>query len=197
MSIKKSAKEIRSIILENVLLMIERRGLISSDMRHGIFKDFKKDLGIVKDTDNRKLYIIDEIIAIYVFDGTLSSIKDNSAIIDEVVKVKLPVIFISNKFFQKGISGLVKKKPNVEFFEISDFMFDITKYPLVPHHEGLSDEESKEVLKLYSKEEIQQMEYGDKIRVYYGFKVGQVVKIYRNSPVSLRSIAYRLVIPPK
>ncbi len=69
---------------------------------------------------------------------------------------------------------------------------------LVPKHEVLSKEEAEEVLKTLGvkPEQLPKIRADDPIAKEIGAKVGDIVRIIRESPTAGKSIAYRLVIPP-
>ncbi len=69
---------------------------------------------------------------------------------------------------------------------------------LVPKHEVLSKEEAEEVLKTLGvkPEQLPKIREDDPIAKEIGAKVGDIVRIIRESPTAGKSIVYRLVIPP-
>ena len=69
---------------------------------------------------------------------------------------------------------------------------------LVPKHEVLSKEEAEEVLRLLGvrPEQLPKIRADDPIAKEIGAKVGDIVRIIRESPTAGVSIAYRLVVPP-
>ncbi len=76
--------------------------------------------------------------------------------------------------------------------------FRLQDHILVPKHEVLSKEEAEEVLKTLGvrPEQLPKIREDDPIAKEIGAKVGDIVRIIRESPTAGRSIAYRLVIPP-
>ena len=69
---------------------------------------------------------------------------------------------------------------------------------LVPKHEVLSKEEAEEVLRVLGirPEQLPKIRADDPIAKEIGAKVGDIVRIIRESQTAGVSIAYRLVIPP-
>ena len=67
---------------------------------------------------------------------------------------------------------------------------------LVPKHEVLSKEEAEELLRSLGikKEQLPKIKATDPIAKEIGAKVGDIVKITRESPTAGKSIIYRLVI---
>ena len=74
--------------------------------------------------------------------------------------------------------------------------FAIQDHQLVPEHILLSAEEVVEVLKTYDVEPAQlpKIHVTDPVAKEIGAKVGDVVKIIRDSPTAKKAVSYRLVI---
>ncbi len=73
--------------------------------------------------------------------------------------------------------------------------FKLSDHFLVPKHEILSEKEKEEVLKKYniSEKQLPKILYSDPIIKEIGAKVGDLIKITRNSRVAGKTIYYRLV----
>ncbi len=69
---------------------------------------------------------------------------------------------------------------------------------LVPKHEILSEKEKEELLKLLGirPEQLPKIRVDDPIAKEIGAKVGDIIRIVRESPTAGVSVAYRYVIPP-
>ncbi len=69
---------------------------------------------------------------------------------------------------------------------------------LVPKHELLSKEEKEELLRLLGvkPEQLPKIRVDDPIAKEIGAKVGDIVRIIRESPTAGVSVAYRYVVPP-
>jgi len=67
---------------------------------------------------------------------------------------------------------------------------------MVPLHEVLSDEETKEVLQKYGivREQLPKIKNNDPAVRVLSAKPGQIVRVHRISPTAGRAIAYRLVV---
>jgi DNA-directed RNA polymerase I, II, and III subunit RPABC1 len=76
---------------------------------------------------------------------------------------------------------------NVEFFMLNELRFNKTKYPLVPEHVLLSEEEKEDILKRYSarQSDMPVISKNDPIVRYYGGKVGQMFKITRKTKAGI------------
>ncbi|MCD6477463.1 MAG: DNA-directed RNA polymerase subunit H [Candidatus Aenigmarchaeota archaeon] len=74
--------------------------------------------------------------------------------------------------------------------------FKVTDHILVPKHEVLSKEEKIELLKKLniSEKQLPKIFDSDPVVKEIGAKIGNVIKITRNSPVAGKSIYYRIVI---
>ncbi|RLG59325.1 MAG: DNA-directed RNA polymerase subunit H [Candidatus Hydrothermarchaeota archaeon] len=73
---------------------------------------------------------------------------------------------------------------------------DISKHVLVPKHEVLTEEEAEKVLKKYNitKSQLPKILISDPMVKKIGAKVGDIIKITRESPTAGESIFYRVVV---
>jgi DNA-directed RNA polymerase I, II, and III subunit RPABC1 len=83
----------------------------------------------------------------------------------------------------------ILKKIKIEVFTQNELKFNITKHRLVPKHEVMTKEESKE-FKLKYGNKFNSILVTDPVSRFYGYEKGDIVKIYRNSGI----IIYRIVI---
>ena len=83
---------------------------------------------------------------------------------------------------------------NVEFFMLNELKFNKTKYPLVPKHTLLMEEEKEEILKRYSAKlsDMPVISKNDPIVRYYGGKSGQMFEITRSTKAGIVKY-YRIV----
>ncbi|RLI86520.1 MAG: DNA-directed RNA polymerase subunit H [Archaeoglobales archaeon] len=74
----------------------------------------------------------------------------------------------------------------------------LQEHILVPKHEVLSEEEKKEVLRILNikPEQLPKIRVDDPIAKEIGAKVGDIVRIVRESPTAGKVVAYRYVVPP-
>ncbi len=74
--------------------------------------------------------------------------------------------------------------------------FRMQDHVLVPKHEVLSKEVAEELLKTLgiSPEQLPKIRVDDPVAKEIGVKVGDIVRIIRESPTAGKSIAYRLVV---
>lgn len=83
-----------------------------------------------------------------------------------------------------------------EYFKKNELLVNKLKHTLVPKHEIISEEEKKELLKIYKIKDahLPKIYSTDQIVRYFGAKRGQVFKITRNTETSGETIYYRIVI---
>lgn len=82
-----------------------------------------------------------------------------------------------------------------EVFLTKSLLFNITKHILVPKHVLATDKEIEELLEQYkvTKSQLPRLPPTDPVAKYYGFKNGDIVKIFRQSDMTGESIYYRQV----
>ncbi len=74
--------------------------------------------------------------------------------------------------------------------------FKPLEHKLVPHHEILDEKETKKILAEYNieKEQLPKILVSDPAAVAIKAKVGDVIRIIRESPTAGKAVFYRLVI---
>ena len=84
----------------------------------------------------------------------------------------------------------------VECFNISELMVNITEHTYVPKHFLLSDEEKSMLLKRYKIKESQlpKILSTDPVARYLGLRKGNIVKIIRDSETAGKYVTYRVTI---
>ncbi len=89
------------------------------------------------------------------------------------------------------------KAAGIETFSIKFPFFNLFKHYLVPLHEFATEEEIKELERKYSifKYQLPKISAEDPAVQLLGAKVGDVLKIIRNSPTAGEFIVYRAVVP--
>ena len=84
----------------------------------------------------------------------------------------------------------------VECFNISELMVNITEHAYVPKHILLTEEQKKDLMKRYRIKENQlpKILRTDPVAKYLGLKRGDVVKIIRSSETAGKYVTYRITI---
>ena len=84
----------------------------------------------------------------------------------------------------------------VECFNISELMVNITEHAYVPKHILLTEEEKKDLMKRYRIKESQlpKILHTDPVAKYLGLKRGDVVKIIRSSETAGKYVTYRITV---
>ena len=84
----------------------------------------------------------------------------------------------------------------VQCFNISELMVNITEHTYVPKHLLLSTEEKKELKKKYkiTENQLPKILSTDPVAKYLGLKRGDVVKIIRDSETAGKYVTYRITI---
>jgi DNA-directed RNA polymerase I, II, and III subunit RPABC1 len=92
---------------------------------------------------------------------------------------------------KKEINDNLKHLYNIEYFPINIIQNNITHHHLVPKHSRMSDDEKEKLIKMYNADpnRFPSMESDDPISRYYGFRVGDMIRVQR----SPKEISYRYV----
>lgn len=186
-----NSKEINLIIVENVLKMLERRGLIDSWSDH-----FKK---ISADTTGKTSFNIEvkdkKNYSIYLVNAKLTSIIQGTPL-DEYLSNNLDIhkIVVAKDVAKKVVKQIVSNYTNAEFFFESEMMEDIPSKVFIPVHQLLSQEERNELLNKFSEQELARIFLTDMMSRYYGAKIGDIFRIIRPSFTSGKNVFYRRVV---
>ena len=90
----------------------------------------------------------------------------------------------------------INSELQVECFNISELMVNITEHTYVPKHILLTHEQKKDLLKRYKIKENQlpKILTKDPVAKYLGLKKGDVVKIIRDSETAGKYVTYRITV---
>lgn len=182
LGVEYNSNEKTTIIVTNILKMLERRGKIKS------YETILKRLDLKADI------IKFDHISIYILDGKINSVNTNTALSNYIASdLDYHKILIFKEVNKKLISQLLSNK-NVEFFLDYEMMIDVVSSIYVPEHRLLVDDEKKEYLSKFNEHELSRICNTDMMSRYYGAKVGDIFKIIRPSIAAGKSIFYRKVI---
>jgi DNA-directed RNA polymerase subunit H (RpoH/RPB5) len=183
-------KEINSIIMENILKMLERRKLINS------WSDqFKK----LDDVQNKSIFDFvlnnNKKYSIYIVSSKLVSIVQGSPL-DEYLSNNIDVhkIIVARDVAKKVVKQIVSEYKNAEFFFETEMMEDIPSKLFIPEHHLLGKEEKEELTAKFSEGELAKIFLTDVMSRYYGAVIGDIFKIVRPSFTAGKNVFYRRVV---
>jgi DNA-directed RNA polymerase I, II, and III subunit RPABC1 len=108
------------------------------------------------------------------------------------------IIIISGQLSPQAKQKLedINVELQVECFNISELMVNITEHEYVPKHLLLTPDEKKQLLKRYKIKENQlpKILKTDPVAKYLGLKKGDVVKIIRDSETAGKYVTYRITV---
>ncbi|KAJ4720311.1 putative DNA-directed RNA polymerase II [Melia azedarach] len=135
------------------------------------------------------IYLGTEEIKTQVIRGVLGQIVNKESLHGLILILQSKM----NHFARKEVQ---KFPAQVEIFQITDLLVNITKHILVPKHEILTVEDKQKLLKKYKVEEKQlpQMLRTDALARYYGLEKGQVLKLTYMDGIAKSLETYRCVL---
>jgi DNA-directed RNA polymerase subunit H (RpoH/RPB5) len=184
-------KEINTIVMENVLKMLERRGLI--DSWSSSFEKISADVAAktifeikLKDNSNYGVYLVN---------AKLTSIVQGTPL-DEYLSNHIDVhkIIIAREVAKKVVKQIVGEYSNAEFFFESEMLEDIPAKTFIPEHKIINQEEKAELLSKFSELELARILLTDMMSRYYAAKVGDIFRIIRPSFTAGKNVFYRRVV---
>ena len=106
-------------------------------------------------------------------------------------------VVLARKTFP-DIQKKIEKNVMIQFFELREVMFNVTKHSLVPKHEVIDEEEEiNSIVKRHNVKNKLQFPLilkTDPIARYYGMKPGNLVRVTRVSPSSGEYVMYRCCV---
>jgi len=202
--IEKSVYQQINDVKTTIIKMFTNRGFINESNRDKyivkLIEDENDDLEYVINLDNSKNYnteIKSKKVYIKIFNYKISSINEKSPIGEFLKKYNNEYKFIVvQDITAKTEENINLYDTQVEIFKFNKLQSDITEHMLVPKHEVLTKEEGENVLESYRarKRDMPLIRSNEDVAKYYNMKPGEITRIYRPSPLTCESIAYRLVI---
>jgi len=202
--IEKSVYQQINDVKRTIIKMFVNRGFINKDNKDKyiakLIADENDDLEYIINLDTSKNYnteIKNKKVYIKIFNYKISSVSEKSPIGEFIKKYNKEYKFI----IVHDVTGKTEETINsydtpVEIFKFNKLQFDITEHMLVPSHEVLTKEEGENVLETYRarKRDMPLIRTNEDVAKYYNMKPGEITRIYRTSPLTCESVAYRLVI---
>lgn len=202
--IEKSVYQQINDVKTTIIKIFTNRGFIEKSNRDKyivkFIEDENDDLEYVINLDNSKNYnteIKSKKVYIKIFNYKISSINEKSPIGEFLKKYNNEYKFIVvQDITAKTEENINLYDTQVEIFKFNKLQSDITEHMLVPKHEVLTKEEGENVLESYRarKRDMPLIRSNEDVAKYYNMKPGEITRIYRPSPLTCESIAYRLVI---
>lgn len=190
-NVEYSNKEINQIVMENVLKMLERRGLIK------LWSDEYKKIGddlVTKSTF--QIQLTDKTnYSIYLVNAKLTSIVQGTPLDDYLSNnIDVHKIVIARDVAKKVVKQIVGEYKNTEFFFESEMLEDIPSKIFIPEHQLMNSEEKAELLDKFSESELARIFLTDIMARYYGAKIGDIFRIIRPSFTAGKNVFYRRVV---
>jgi DNA-directed RNA polymerase subunit H (RpoH/RPB5) len=184
-------KEIKKLILENILKMLSNRKWLDSyvDVYKNLLDTFENKINFDVLLNNNLT------CSIYLINTKLTTITQNSPL-DEYLSSNIDVhkIIIAKNVTKKVIKQIFTEYKNAEFFFEYEMLEDITCKKFIPIHEILNEEEREELLSKFSEYELSKILVTDIMARYYGAKIGDIFRITRPSYIAGKNIFYRRVV---
>ena len=184
-------KESTIIIMENIMKMLERRGLIKS------WSDEYKKLGEDLATKSSfQIQLLDKTnYGIYLVGAKLTSIVQGTPLDDYLSNnIDIHKIIVARDVAKKVVKQIISEYKNAEFFFESEMMEDLPSKVFIPEHQLMKDDEKVELLNKFSELELSRILLTDMMARYYGGKVGDIFRIIRPSFTAGKNVFYRRVV---
>jgi DNA-directed RNA polymerase I, II, and III subunit RPABC1 len=176
-----------------ILNMLTIRGYLIEDPEEFVSSTDEEFLTHKIDDEDSRIFVffpkISSKVGVFTIRQYIKEMQDNE-VEQAIVVVKDAITAFAKQVF-------VEAKPLViECFKENELLVDKLNHVLVPKHELMTEEEKKELLKIYKAKESQlpKMLSSDPIARYFGARKGQVFKITRGSESSGDYIYYRIVV---
>ena len=193
-NVEYTVKEANLIILNNFLLMLQRRELISDSTSK--FDEIKDNLMAnksfkIKIDNNSEVYL-------YIINGKVTSITQNSPLDDFLgSNTNIKKFVIIKDPSKKTFKQVTESYPNSEIFFQHEFMEDIPSKDIIPKHTILSSEYKDELLQNIQIKNLKKIYTTDMMSRYYNAKIGDIFRIERHNVTSGKGVDYRVVVDGK
>lgn len=191
-------------VRKTIMEMLDDRGyLVTAEDKNLLFGEFitrleENKINIEANFNNSDVKMV---YVNYILDSKSFSKKDLvslKAMIDEKFSTKdiTVIIIVPDKPTPQISKELLNDEyKGYEIFLMKNLVINITKHELVPKHQLMTEEEVDNLLEKYkmTKSQLPRLQITDPVAKYYGFKMGDVCKIYRQSDMTGESIHYRIV----
>lgn len=190
-----------------IVKMFINRGFIKLENKDKYIKKLTEtendDMEFILQLDTDKNYnteIKNKKVYIKIFDYKISSINKSSPIGEFISKYDKEYKFLVVQDISTRAQDMIDSyQTQIEIFKFNKLQSDITEHDYVPLHVVLTKEEGEEVLEAYRarKKDMPLIRSNDVVAEYYNVKPGEIIKIFRPSPTTCETVAYRLVIKSK
>jgi DNA-directed RNA polymerase subunit H (RpoH/RPB5) len=202
--IEKSVYQQINDVKTTIIKIFTNRGFINKSNTNKYIEKFiedeNDDLEYIVSLDNSKNYnteIKNKKVYVKIFNYKISSVSEKSQIGEFLKKYNKEYKFIIvQDITAKTDETINLYDTQVEIFKFNKLQSDITEHVLVPLHEVLTKEDGENVLESYRarKRDMPLIRSNEDVAKYYNMKPGEIIKIYRPSPITCESVSYRLVI---
>ncbi len=205
LTVYKTESEKSDVILNNILLMLNRRVYLDKDGKNKPLFDMEKssfrsenDNTYVIKVENGERYVLRIIYQKISITGKQSPILTFIEEFPEQHKIFIGSDY-SNKYLEfeaeRNQQLLESKHKEIQLFKEEDFLEDILAIRDQPKFELLTPTEMKDVKKAYNATNytILKALKNDPVIRYLNIKKGEIYRIIRPSPTAVYGIAYRIV----
>lgn len=169
-------------IFNNVFKMFEDRSYNFDKSQHSI--------DILKETQSFSMdeYLPDKKLCVY-FIKTKIGIKDVKSILVycQEQNVNKVIVILKYNISNQGKKEFLMSNLNIELFNFSELVINVTSHSLVPKHVLITDEQNKQIINKLGKK-IPHIKKNDRICRHYDGQVDQIFEIQRNTELYFRIV---------
>jgi len=184
-------------VKENAFIMLSKRIYVKDGAKHPLisYEDAIKNLKDLGDNIFKVTGNDNKTFAVKIILHKIASMSKHTAVTDFIDKHSdSHRIIVVGGYNSKSLDE-VHRKQGIEIFLVDQLLSNILDHFTQPKFELLSSEEMKKVRDEYNMtdKQIQHMLKSDPIAQYFNLKRGDIIRVIRNSPTSLKVPAYRIV----